>query len=268
MAWADMTPLERLQHSVKFGTDYQNKVTDPGLWDALRASYTKGSQVGYNSVNGTPVAPEGSKPPPGVSQYVWDRVSNNTFAGLNLGSVTLDAETRDALINAGYEDYVRNAYERMQQQRYDHYSSNDTDGSGVLANARDDWYTQNYGEWNPSESASASYEPGGLTFGGVGGSYGGGYYGGSAGGNAGGNAGGTDGAIDLSPGAGASVPTVERNRNYSVATASPMDAPVNTGIGTAGQAASTPFADAYVRASSRAQAEGPVTSMFKKFMQD
>jgi len=251
---------------------YRMQQENPGMLAQLEAERDAARAAASASpINANVTAAAGDRPP-GVSQYVWDRVTNGTFAGLNLGSITRDPETRDALIEAGYGDYVRSAYEQAQQQRYDYYGANNTDGSDVLDTAREDWYTQNYGEWTPDDSAGSSSDGGNSLSSGeshnwnpgnTGGNAGGG--GGQSGDGGGGNGGGT---VDLSPGAGASGSAGERNRNYSVAQAGLSSAPVNTGIGTAGQNAATPFADAYVRAANRAQAEGPVTSMFKKFMQD
>ena len=67
----------------------------------------------------------------------------------------------------------------------------------------------------------------------------------SGGGNSGGNGGGAEGG---QAGGGYEPPEVyERNRNFNTVQYEERSAPVNTGIGTAGPAA-TPFADAYFRA--------------------
>ena len=82
----------------------------------------------------------------------------------------------------------------------------------------------------------------------------------SGGGNSGGNGGGAEGG---QAGGGYEPPEVyERNRNFNTVQYEERSAPVNTGIGTAGPAA-TPFADAYFRAKEESAAPGPISKLFK-----
>ena len=262
---------------------YRMQQENPGMLAQLEAERDAARAAASASpINANVTAAAGDRPP-GVSQYVWDRVTNGTLAGLNPTSITNNPAVRDALIAAGYEDYVKGAYELHMDQNAGGMIQNGANADEAWDRAQGvggGWYGENYGEYeNSTVAGNASQDDNTLTFG---------HSSGPAvgteeepyvpptvrptdpptntgGGNGGGNGGVT---VDLSPGAGAAAPVGERNRNYGVAQAGPMSGPVNTGIGTAGQNRATPFADAYVRAANRAQAEGPVTSLFKNFMQD
>ncbi len=94
-------------------------------------------------------APERAKAPrpPGVSQYVWDRVQAGTLDGLNTTSIINNPEVEQALIDAGHEDYVKAAYEKAMDQRAAHYGQNGASAEDAWANAQYDKYTEKYGEY-------------------------------------------------------------------------------------------------------------------------
>lgn len=273
--WASMSELERLQHSIRYGTDYQNKVNDPGLW--AQAGFINGQKPqNINFQNGTPVAPEGSpERPAGVSQYVWDRVTNNTTIGLNATSITNNPEVRDALVNAGYGDYVKGAYEKHMDANAGAAISNGADPTDAWDRAQGvggGYYTENYGTYNNSTVAGNS-NSGQLGFGHVQSNptgteeqaYQPPY-------NPADNTGETDSGssnTDLNvSNVGGGQEAVTRNRTFNtVDYGTPTGPAVNTGIGTAGVTPSvmapTPFADAYVRSSEAARKPGPISGLFK-----
>ena len=254
--WASMSDLERLQHSIRYGTDWQNKVTDPGLW--AQAGFVGGVKPeNMNYVNGTPKAPEGApQRPEGVSQYVWDRVTNNTLNGLNVTSITNNPETREALVNAGYGDYVKGAYEKHMDENAGGMIGNGADPGEAWARAQGvggGWYQENFGAYgNPAVSGANE----GLTFGGSSGSEttydyppsdptGGGLGGEPAGGTDGGSTGGDTGGdtrtdLDTTNVGTSQEDAYVRNRNFGTVDYGERTGPaVNTGIGTAGPATTT-----------------------------
>ena len=276
--WASMSELERLQHSIRFGTDYQNKVNDPGLW--AQAGFINGQKPQtMNFQNGTPVAPEGApERPAGVSQYVWDRVTNNTTIGLNATSITNNPEVRDALVNAGYGDYVKGAYEKHMDANAGAAISNGADPTDAWDRAQavgGGYYTQNYGTYNnntvagnsnsgqlgfgheqsnPAGTEETAYQPPYTPADTTGG--------GGPDTNGGGN---TD--LNVSNVGGGQEAVVRTGSFNTVDYGTPTGPAVNTGIGVAGAnpapMASTPFADAYVRSSEAARKPGPISGLFK-----
>jgi len=267
-----MSELERLQHSIRYGTDYQNKVNDPGLW--AQAGFVNGQKPqNMNFQNGTPVQPEGTPDrPAGVSQYVWDRVTNNTLGGLNPTSITNNPEVRDALVNAGYGEYVKGAYEKHMDANAGAAISNGADPTEAWNRAQavgGGYYTQNYGTYNNS-SVAGNGNSGQLGFGHVqsdpvgtdGQAYQPPYTANDTGSTDGAGAG-TD--LDVSN-VGGGQAAVERTGSFNtVDYGTPTGPAVNTGIGVAGANpnASTPFADAYVRSSEAARKTGPISGLFK-----
>jgi hypothetical protein len=73
----------------------------------------------------TPQAdPNAGPKPEGVSDYVWARVSSGDLTGLNPTSVTRNESQRQALVDAGYGDFVDQAAQKGYEQRVAHYMSN------------------------------------------------------------------------------------------------------------------------------------------------
>ena len=110
--------------------------------------------------------------PEGVSQYLWDRATGASPYGFNPTLITRDPATRDALIAAGYEDFVKKAHEKHMEQAASHWSGNGaTDDVWARANDSVTWYQDNYGAYTgPAQAASSPAQapsgPGGM-FGGV-----------------------------------------------------------------------------------------------------
>lgn len=258
MAWSDMTELERLIHSISNGTDYQNKVTDEGLWAQATNALNPGE------------APEG------ISDTIWKQANLGKYGGFNVTSVTRDPAVRDALVDAGFGDWVKGAYEMHMDQHAGHAMGNGADSAGAWDRANqsiataDDWYAQNYGVYG-NESLGASNN---NTLG----------FGHESGGNLnnvnvnidGGGEGPANEGNDMmgldysNVGQGEAV---VRNRAMGTVDYGERTGPaVNTGIGTAGPAPqnpnqaprSTPFADSYIRSNEAATKQGPISGLFSK----
>jgi hypothetical protein len=144
--WADMSEVERVAHSIRHGNKYHLKPSKAGLLEAA-ATYNTDVMGGKKNryPNGTPTAAVGDPPPPpGVSQYIWDRVMANS-TGMNGASIVNSPDVRDAIIGAGHEDWVKKMYESSMDNRAAHYSSNGADTP--WANAQYDWYSDRYGDY-------------------------------------------------------------------------------------------------------------------------
>lgn len=217
-------------------------------------------------------------PPPGVSQYIWDRVVSGNLS-LNPTLITRDPAVRDALIEAGYTDYVKGAYEKAMDINAAHAISNGADPSAAWGSANNshgnDWYSQNYGTYSNNTVAGSTGESGAgdFTFGGgsvpegtddnpyVPPSVGGGSGGGGGGGGNGGGGGIPDDVIGGETGGGEFEP-ISSGFGAGRATGS-----FQVGGGhdlTAGAASATPFADAYIRSMTSAREKGPVSKLFAK----
>jgi hypothetical protein len=138
---------------------YKMKKNDP----AKLAQLQKEKNIAVaKAKKSTPKAdPKAGPRPPGVSQYVWDRVSSNTLKGLNTTAITRDPEVREALIKAGHEDYVKAAYEKSMDQRAAHYGQNGAEDP--WATAQESWYNQQYGTYKNDTVGDSNT---GLSFGG------------------------------------------------------------------------------------------------------
>ena len=93
----------------------------------------------------SPSAPER---PADVPKYVWDRATSNTLDGLNPTLVTNNPETRDALIDAGYGDWVKAAYEQHMDENANGRIKNGADPAEAWEAAQGvggGWYADNHG---------------------------------------------------------------------------------------------------------------------------
>ena len=128
----------------------------PAQLQALAQEKYKANQPPQSQGNAaTPQTPgfvtetNGTGQPPsvnGVSDYIMERVNNGAY-NMNLASITHgDGATRDALVNAGYGDWVKGAYERAMDQRAAHYGGNGA--QDAMANAQLGWYNDRYGNYS------------------------------------------------------------------------------------------------------------------------
>lgn len=231
--WAEMSDVQRMAHSIKTGSDWQNRAGNAGLRDQATAYLQndstpaiQGDNGGYgaptppprtsnasntagmmgavtNAIRGmngtqTPAQLEQTRmesiqdsmgpmyvddndmtpadlvvsclppeqlpaqKPPGVSDHIWQRVQGNNYNGMNIANITHgDGATRDALVSAGYDDWVRGAYEQAMDQRAAHYGGNGS--SNPWETAQFDWYSDRYGDYR---GTTPTNRPAGLTFGG------------------------------------------------------------------------------------------------------
>lgn len=227
--WAQMSEVERVAHSIRHGNKYHLKDSKQGLVEQANA-YNQDREQRYD--NGTPTAAPGdAPPPPGVSQYIWDRVNANTLDGLNVANITHgDGATRDALIAAGHEDYVKKAYEDAMRQRAAHYGGN---GAGdAWGNAQFDWYTN---QWGNFYDDSVKNQTPGLGFGH------------------------SQPDVSYAP---SGTPGGVTGSPSNPAPSGPELVEVELG-----QREATPFMDSYMRAREASKKEGPVTGMMKEYME-
>ncbi len=232
--WAEMNDVQRMAHSIKTGSDWQNRAGNEGLRDQATAYLQndstpaiQGDNGGYglpappppptpgagsntagmlgvvnhlvrgsggtqtpeqlqqtrneqtqaimpSEMSGPVLTPEekyviGCEPaqlpaekPAGVSDYVWQRVQGNNYNGLNVANITHgNGATRDALVDAGYGDWVKGAYEQAMDQRAAHYGGNGS--SNPWDTAQFDWYSDRYGDYR---GATPTNRSAGLTYGG------------------------------------------------------------------------------------------------------
>lgn len=99
----------------------------------------------------TPVGnPRAPASVPGVSDYIMDRVNNGAY-NMNLASITHgNGATRDALVNAGYGDWVKGAYERAMDERAAHYAGNGS--QNAMDTAQLGWYNDRYGTYGGQQA--------------------------------------------------------------------------------------------------------------------
>jgi len=287
--------------------------------------------------------------PEEVSRYLWEKIKNGD-SNFNKTLVTRNPETRDAIVNAGYGEAVKDIHEQAMEEAAAHYVGNGAAASDAFNTAQSDWYNQNVGAYTPEAAAAkavakaeAEAKPpmppaetkgqnSANTGGGVGGI--GAFFNGIRNGSATnikGNppAGGTDASVTVNqqpagnplgmfnslvgvvndvrnPNTPEPVkftqeeidaelakreyekqnaeaiaqaelfnPTQEagpvRNRNFQTVdygTQGGVTPSVNTGIGVAGQAQATPWADAYIRAQQSSAKQGPISGLFSKEMEN
>lgn len=262
-----------------------------GSWSQLSTEETLAAQEerrareeAARAANAANVMTEAATPPPpGVSQTIWNKANSGEFGGFNVTSVTRNPEVRDALIEAGLTDWVKAVYEQHMDSNAAHAIGNGADASAAWGNANNsignDWYKDNYGTYSNDTVAGSTGASGAGDF-----TFGGGTTptgteenpyvppavdnGGQSGGGSGGdsNGGGSWGGganVGTAPGGSQSSGYGPGIHNYNATAVS--DGPmVNTDIGTASQNAATPWADAYMRASERSQAKGPISGLFAR----
>jgi len=192
--------------------------------------------------------------PEGVSQYLWDRATGASPYGFNPTLITRDPATRDALVNAGYADFVKKAHESHMDQAAQHWSGNGaTDDVYARANQEHSWYRDNYGAYSgavqaPSGPAQSPRGPGGM-FGGL------------------------TGVInnEVRPPEKPDYPGV-KSPSTPDPSGPPQEPPVQLEpeaqqFDLSGPRKSTPFLDSYMRARESARATGPASSTMKKYME-
>ena len=103
--------------------------------------------------------------PEGVSRYLWEKVLKGANGqSFNTTLVTRDPTVRDALVEAGHEDWVKAIHEQAMDSAASHYMGNGASAADAWKTAQNDWYTKKYGGYNNETVANASNDV--LGFGG------------------------------------------------------------------------------------------------------
>lgn len=97
--------------------------------------------------------------PDGVSESLWLHANDGNMSGFNVTSVTRDPAARDALIEAGFGDWVKAVHEMHMDQNAAHAIGNGANEGDAWSRAQLDWYTQNYGEYgNPTVAGDSNVD--------------------------------------------------------------------------------------------------------------
>ena len=270
IGWADMTDLQRLAHSIKHGTDYQNKVSDPGMFEAAQRYLEKDSAPAMSNSGdslATLYAMENTK------AQQQEQAATNDYGFSNAQQSAYDSLVSKGLVDAD-GNLVTDGLSK--QELYDLWSTGfglgETEAHKSL---RDQAHAAFAAIPSPGGTIELPGSGGGLTLGG-------------------GSVVTDDGRVstepeDQPPPTPTPAPTPEPpppppgwgdidgdidivpdtpsgsggNVAYTPVAASAGPA-VNTGIGVASQKAATPWADAYMRASERSRARGPISGLFAK----
>jgi len=91
--------------------------------------------------------------PKEVSRYVWEKIKNGD-SNFNKTLVTRNQETRDAIVNAGYGEAVKDIHEQAMEEAAAHYVGNGANASDAFNTAQSDWYSQNVGAYTPEAAAA------------------------------------------------------------------------------------------------------------------
>ena len=91
--------------------------------------------------------------PEEVSRYVWEKIKNGD-SNFNKTLVTRNPETRDAIVNAGYGEAVKDIHEQAMEEAAAHYVGNGANASDAFNTAQSDWYNQNVGAYTPEAAAA------------------------------------------------------------------------------------------------------------------
>ena len=148
---------------------YRLKAEDPERLAAMERE--RDEARGAMQAMATPEADTAA--PEGVSQTIWNKANAGDFGGFNVTSVTRNPAVRDALVEAGFGDWVKSVYEQHMDQNAAHAIGNGADAAGAWERANqsvataDDWYAQNYGVYGNNTVAGDS-NSGSLGFGHVG----------------------------------------------------------------------------------------------------
>jgi hypothetical protein len=265
IGWANMTDLQRLAHSIKNGTDYQNKVSDPGMFEAAQRYLEKDSQPAMSNSGdslATLYAMENTK------AQQQEQAAANDYGFSNAQQSAYDSLTSKGLVDADGNLVIDGL---SKQQLYDLWSSGfglgETEAHKSL---RDQAHAAFSAISSPGGTIELPGSGGGLTFGG-----------GSVVTDAEQAApkpeaqcgpgqiqvrgvcvdwDGPSGAGDN--GGGQANPNRRGPSTTGTGYLGAGAGPANTGIGQAGQNQATPWADAYFRAKERAAAQGPVSRLF------
>lgn len=293
--WANMTEAERVAHSIRNNNEYhkkaskaqyledaqsineeraaaaaptttnrtgENVVGSDGLTNRERYDARRAAEAAKHAAEVARIAELDSDRPPNVSRYLWERIREGK-TNFNSTLVTRNADTRDALMAAGYGDYVKALAESEMDGAAAHFMGNGATRQDAYNTAMSPWYRETFGEYN--NSTVQGNEPT-LTFGGSTG----------APTNEGYVAPVVSQPVVSDPAV--SADPVDFSPTYTAKAGAsdgmlgsynarmPTAAPVNT-IQATSNTAPTPYADAYLRAKEAAVAQGPVSGMMKKWME-
>ncbi len=183
--------------------------------------------------------------PEGVSQYLWDRATGASPYGFNPTLITRDPATRDALVAAGYEDFVKKAHENHMDQAAGHWGGNGaTDDVYARANDNVTWYQDNYGAYGGDPGIREKTEGGMFSSPNLG-------FGHESSGHQ---------PSPATPAPATPAPSVPQEPVQPEPEAQQFDL--------SGPRKSTPFLDSYMRAREASRATGPASSTMKKYLED
>ena len=254
LSWGEMTETQKLAHSIKNGTNYATKETDEAALAEARR---------YLERDGSPATNNGTQD--NLAQLYAEQ---NTRAQQEEQAETNPYGMSDAQLRALQGYYDRGIIDPSTNQFTAEYLANPENNDSLY-----DFYVHGFGlgktdlqaalraqagaGWEALNKSDEPYDTGGLTFGG--------------------NSGYQPPPPPPPPPGQEELfnPTQEagpvRNRNFQTVdysnqgAATPM---INTGIGTAGQAQATPWADAYLRAQQASAKQGPISGLFSKEMEN
>lgn len=162
MSWEDNK--NHIVSQVEAGTANQGMQEWYAKWVANGMPSTKEGMLSSSQTEQTQNSGGASNDKPaGVSSYLWERVKSGSL-NYNLTSIINQPDVRDAIVEAGYGDYVKAVHEKAMDDRAAHYMSNGSSEGDAWNTAQYDWYNQQYGSYgNPTVSESSAND---LGFGG------------------------------------------------------------------------------------------------------
>ena len=253
LSWGQMSETQKIAHSLKHGTKYATNADAAALAQAQR----------YLERDGRPATDNGNRD--NLAQLYAEE---NTRAQQQQQATTNPYGMSNAQLAVLQSYYDRGILDSNNQFTAEYLSNADNNNNlyemyiGGFGLGDNDLHralkAQAGAGWEALNQSDEPYDSGGLTFGG--------------------NSGYQPPPPPPPPPPGQETlfnPTQEagpvRNRNFQTVDYSTQGAVtpmVNTGIGTAGQAQATPWADAYLRAQQASAKQGPISGLFSKEMEN
>jgi len=253
LQWNEMSETQKIAHSLKHGTNYATNADAAALAQARRYLERDGSPA-TNNGNRDNLAQLYAEENTRAQQQ--QQATTNPYGMSNAQLATLQSYYDRGILDSNNQftaEYLSNADNN--NNLYDMYIGGFGLGDNDLHRSLK---AQAGAGWEALNQSDEPYDSGGLTFGG--------------------NSGYQPPPPPPPPPPGQEElfnPTQEagpvRNRNFQTVDYSnqgPATPMVNTGIGTAGQAQATPWADAYLRAQQASAKQGPISGLFSKEMEN